>query len=83
MLNVDTLEWQEGFDLPSNLGYAGHVDFGDTNLIIGGWESDIFYDQILIWNPDNLSWSQMEERTRIPLDRTCAVFVDDSKVNCS
>ena len=80
---MDTLEWQDGFDLPFELGYAGHADFGDTNLIIGGWDGDIFYDTILIWNPDSLSWSQMEERTYRPLDRTCAVFVDDNKASCS
>ena len=82
VLDVDTLEWQQGFDLPNNLGYAGHVDFEDTTLIIGGWDGYRYYDKILIWDPDTLSWSEMEEKTSIPIDRTCAVLVDESKVNC-
>ena len=81
---MDSLEWQEGFDLPSNLGYAGHVDFGDTNLIIGGYDFDEdFHNSILIWNPNNLTWSALEERMSVPSDRMCAVLVDESKVDCS
>ena len=81
ILDVDTLEWEEGFDLPNNLAFSGHVDFGDTTLIIGGWDGD-YYDYILAWNPDTLSWSQMEERLSTPLDRTCAILIDDDKADC-
>ena len=52
MLDVTTMTWQRGPNLPTNIEHATAVPFGRSFLVTGGWLTS----SILQFDPDQLDW---------------------------
>ena len=85
ILDLETLSWRESSqELPMALRYGTVVPYGDdTFLIVGGDDNVNYSDQILMFNPDNESWTDLEQRMEFGKRSAYAALVHDSKVNCS
>ena len=79
------MTWIMGERLPGEYYFlAGHVDFGETTLIVGGWAGYYDYlDTIYQWDPDTKTWFQREERIVRSRQKMCSVMLSDLKVTCT
>ena len=82
ILDVSTLAWTVGGVLPNDLAYSGHVNLQGTTLAVGGWSGVYYYDTILEWSPDTLSWFPRAETFTGGRKNLCAVMVDDELADC-
>lgn len=61
ILNLETMEWRTGPDLPGSLAAAASVPYGDTFLVVGGYHINEL-DQIYQFDPENEAWIERTEK---------------------
>ena len=71
--------------LPHYLRESEVVQYGDTFLIVGGHDGDMYSDtsdEILQFNPDDETWLVREERLSSPRAGAYVAFVDSDMYGC-
>ena len=81
--NVNTGFWSEGPGLPSKpergLIRAGVVQFRDSFLVVGGYDTYDRTDQVLEFDPLRMEWIVLDQTLRIPRSNHFIVDVDKSR----
>ncbi len=71
---------------PVPLTYAQHIPYGDSFLVLGGFEDeaspDVFYDSVYEYDPVAEDWVERPERMKDPRQQFGLVFVDREVVGC-
>ena len=82
ILDLDTLEWKTGLDLPNAAIHAASVPYKNTFLVVGGNDGG-FLDTIYEFHPETEVWITRSETLMTARHAHTAFLVPDSAVNCS
>ena len=83
ILDLNTLTWTDGPDLPQQLGYGASVQFQDTFLAIGGSGNSGLTDTIYQYDYTNNVWIERSEKIPTKGLYKAIFLVPDEAVNCS
>ena len=85
-LDLDTLEWNVGPDLPQALEYGASVHFENSFLVVSGYRNDgdsYYSDFIYEYDKDLNEWNTRSEKLTTGRDVPAAFLVPDIVANCT
>ena len=82
-LDLNTLQWSVGKDLPIGRDYGASVQFKDSFLIVAGNGPAGYTDTILEYNTDSGDWNVRSERLLSARGFHAAFLVPEEIANCS
>jgi hypothetical protein len=85
ILNLSTLEWRNGPDLPVGISWDSgrSVPFGNSFLIVAGVQYvTIYIEDIYLFDEDNYEWTTLPQKLQTPRSFFPAVLVPENYVQC-
>ena len=83
ILNLGTLVWRYGpHDFPFPLGYAASVPYGNTFIVIGGYNGSIDQDAIYQYEVDTGDWLLLPQHLATARRVFAATMVPDDLIHC-
>ena len=82
-LDLDTLQWNAGTDLPEALDFGASVQFKDSFLAISGYSGFGFSNKIYEYNRDSGDWIKRNETLITGRDTFSAFLVPEEVTNCN
>ena len=84
ILDLETLEWTQGPDLPESISYTASVPLKYTFLVVGGRKADNSKsNSIFEFDFEGMRWITRSETLVNARDSLTAFLVPDNAVNCS
>lgn len=83
ILNLDTLLYTPGPDLPTSIIYGSSIQFDDTLLIVGGFDGEsTVLDTIYEFDTTNQLWIERPEKMKRSNYAMAALLVPDYYFQC-
>ncbi len=81
--NTATREWREGPTLPQAITYSASVQYEDTFLLLGGYDSGLYLDTIYQYNQTLETWILRPETLSTPKYSMAAIFASPPVAECN
>ena len=81
-LDLATLTWSPGPDLPNPIAFGESVPFRNSFLIVGGSKGYRYFDVIYEYNPENKDWMQRPQRLKKERISFTAFLIPDDVAGC-
>ena len=81
-LNLSSLEWNKGPDLPFHIHHGTTVQYKDTFIIVGAGSHSHYFDHILQYDVDTKDWIIREEKLSRKGFGFTAFLIPDELAQC-